>query len=83
MNQQWQFNPEKKKREALPVDPSPWKQQEATRISGEVFWCISLYKAMRNDDHQGRQGEPVLQHCPQSIGLYLHPFQTCSLKFQL
>ena len=37
MNQQWQFNPEQTTRLC----------QEATRISQEVLWCISLYEVTK------------------------------------
>jgi hypothetical protein len=37
MNQQWQFNPEQTTRLC----------QEATRISQEVLWCISLYEVSK------------------------------------
>jgi len=45
-------------KEALPITPTLWKGQYATRISQDVLWCVSLYEVMTNDQ-QRRQGEPV------------------------
>ena len=36
--------------EALPISLSPWKQQEASGISQEVLWCVSLSEAMAEGD---------------------------------
>ena len=38
------------------------KQQDATRTSPEVLWCVSLYKVTTNNDQWRRQGEPMPQH---------------------
>lgn len=38
--------------EALPINPSQWKWQEATEIPPDVLWYISLYEIMTNDGQQ-------------------------------
>lgn len=50
-NQQWQLDSEEtmRLRQSASIHRSPQKWQEATRLSPEVLWCISLDEATTND----------------------------------
>ena len=44
----------------------------------KLFGAFLSMTSEENDDQQ-RRGGPMPQHCPLSVGLYLHCFQTCVL----